>query len=171
VHGACCRAHLPLLLAGATRLRTDLPHPQHRHPTSVLRQASARCQGSTPANVIIESVTPLPAAGRPARIVLRNTGGQTANITGWRLSSGGANGTTDAASANRSTILYIADNVRCKPNGTVPSGQSLVFTPRSDANPCGFAFPLGPRCVCVGGCGVVCMCVCFEGGARWGAQR
>jgi hypothetical protein len=74
------------------------------------------------------------------KIVLRNTGGQVANLTGWRLSAGDAasNGTTGS-------ILYIADAIRCRPNGTVPSGQSLVFMPKSEKNPCGFDFNLSGR--------------------------
>jgi len=74
--------------------------------------------------------------GQEASVVLRNTGGQVANITGWRLFSG--ENTTGATGQ----ILYIADAARCRPNGTLPSGQSLVYTPRSDRNPCGFTFNL-----------------------------
>jgi hypothetical protein len=85
-------------------------------------------------------VTPLPG-GKTAKIELRNTGGTAANITGWRLFAGAAS----PAGANGSSVLYIADAIRCKPNGTIPSGQSLVFTPRSDANPCGFPFQLGAK--------------------------
>lgn len=51
------------------------------------------CEGETPANVIVESVTPLPAAGQEPLIVIRNTGGQLANITGWRLFAGEGNTT------------------------------------------------------------------------------
>lgn len=43
------------------------------------------CTGKTPAKLIIESVTPVSAS---PDIVIRNTGGQTANITGYRLSGG-----------------------------------------------------------------------------------
>lgn len=39
-------------------------------------------------------------------------------------------------------VMYIADTIRCKPNGTLPAGGSLVFTPKSDSNPCGFPFSL-----------------------------
>jgi hypothetical protein len=88
-----------------------------------------------PAIVIVESVTPIPVAGQDPKIVLRNTGGQLANVTGWSLSL--KNGSTETQD-----MLYIAVNIRCKPNGTLPAGGSLVFTPRSDTNPCGFPFSL-----------------------------
>lgn len=39
-------------------------------------------------------------------------------------------------------ILYIADNARCRPNGTLASGQALNLRPRSEDNPCGFDFNL-----------------------------
>jgi hypothetical protein len=61
---------------------------------------SAVCEGKTPANVIIESVIPVPAAGQQPLIVIRNTGGQLANITGWRLFSGEGN-TTEVRGASR----------------------------------------------------------------------
>ena len=102
----------------------------------------AICNGTQPANVIIESVTPVPAAGGAARVVLRNVGGQVANITGWRLFAGD-NSTGSAGSTGQ--VLYIADAARCKPNGTLASGQSLVFSPKSDQNPCGFSFNLSGR--------------------------
>lgn len=77
-----------------------------------------------------------------SQIVVRNTGGQLANLTGWRLTLG-----NDSASAGGDNVLYIADNVRCRPNGTLPAGGSLIFTPRSDRNPCGFPFNLSARWV------------------------
>lgn len=85
-------------------------------------------------------MTPVPADGQQPKIVLRNTGGQVANITEWKLSTGDAssNGTTGNA-------LTIAGAVRCRANGTVPSGQALVFYPKSDRNPCGFEFNLSAR--------------------------
>jgi hypothetical protein len=99
---------------------------------------AAVCEGDSPSNVIIESVTPVPAAGQQATIVLRNTGGQLANITGWRLFTGDANSTAEQAQ----NVLYIGDNARCRPNGTLASGQALTFRPRSEQNPCGFEFNL-----------------------------
>lgn len=39
-------------------------------------------------------------------------------------------------------VLYIADNARCRPNGTLASGQALHLRPRSEQNPCGFEFNL-----------------------------
>lgn len=85
----------------------------------------------------MESVTPVPVAGQEPTIVLRNTGGQLANITGWRLFLGNS-----SSGEGSGEVLYIADNVRCRPNGTLPAGGSLVFTPRSERNPCGFPFNL-----------------------------
>jgi hypothetical protein len=85
-------------------------------------------------------VTPVPAAGQQATIVLRNTGGQLANITGWRLFQ---TATRDAnATEPPQNVLYIGDNARCRPNGTLASGQALTFRPRSEQNPCGFEFNL-----------------------------
>jgi hypothetical protein len=105
-------------------------------------QSGLSCDQSKlpPANTIIESVTPVPAAGQQPNIVLHNTGGQLANITGWKLLL-----SEDSAAAQDE--LYIADNERCRPNGTLPAGGSLVFTPKSDTNPCGFPFGLSARCV------------------------
>lgn len=85
----------------------------------------------------------MPAAGQQPKIVLRNTGGQVANLTGWRLFAG------ENSTAGGGQILYIGDNARCRPNATLPSGQSLVLSPRSDTNPCGVPFNLSERCVCV----------------------
>lgn len=39
-------------------------------------------------------------------------------------------------------MLYIADNARCRPNGTLASGQALNLRPKSEQNPCGFEFNL-----------------------------
>jgi hypothetical protein len=83
-------------------------------------------------------VTPVPAEGQEPKIVLRNVGGQLANITGWKLSLGKDSGDAQA-------VLSIADSVRCRPNGTLPAGGSLVFAAKSDRNPCGFPFSLGVR--------------------------
>jgi hypothetical protein len=85
-------------------------------------------------------VTPIPADGQQPKIVLRNTGGQVANVTGWKLSTGDA-----ASNATSGQVLTIADAVRCRANGTVPSGQALVFLPKSERNPCGFEFNLSGR--------------------------
>ncbi len=43
------------------------------------------CQGKTPAKVVIDRVVAYPAPGGSPLVVLRNVGGQTANLTGWRL--------------------------------------------------------------------------------------
>ena len=43
------------------------------------------CQGKTPAKVVIDRVVAYPAPGASPLVVLRNVGGQTANLTGWRL--------------------------------------------------------------------------------------
>ena len=48
-------------------------------------------------------------------------------------------------SSNADQTLYIAKERRCSENGTIPSGQSKVFKPQSDTNPCGFPFKLGAR--------------------------
>lgn len=70
--------------------------------------------------------------------MLHDVGGQLANTTGWKLSLGNDSGDAQA-------VLSIADSVRCRPNGTLPAGGSLVFGPKSDRNPCGFPFSLGAR--------------------------
>jgi hypothetical protein len=103
-----------------------------------LSQSGLNCDQSKlpPADIKFESVTPVPGAGQQPNIILRNTGGQLANLTGWSLFHG--NDSTQAQD-----VLYIADNVRCRPNGTLLAGGSLVFKPKSDQNPCGFPFNLG----------------------------
>jgi hypothetical protein len=104
--------------------------------------AAAECSGSTQAKLIIQSVTPIPGAGKTAEVVIRNIGGQTANITGYCLT--GADSKENGSDSTNT--LYIANDRRCRENGTIPSGQSRFFKPRSETNPCGFPFQLGSRC-------------------------
>ena len=110
------------------------PSPHKKKPTPTKLQAPV-CQGKTPASLIIESVQPVPAgAGGVPSISLRNAGGQSANITGYRLAAGNSTG----------AALTIGAASRCRENGTLASGEGQVWTPMSDANPCGFEFALGP---------------------------
>jgi hypothetical protein len=75
--------------------------------------------------------------------VLHNMGGRVANITGWTLSVGEPSYLPD--DSPRQDLLYIAGSVRCRANGTLLPGGSIVLTPQSDSNPCGFPFSLGAR--------------------------
>lgn len=97
------------------------------------------------AKVIVESVTPIPAAGQEPTIVLRNTGGRVANITGWKLRLGDGATCVPTEIQPADVMFYIADSVRCRPNGTLPAGGSIVISPKSDSNPCGFPFSLGGK--------------------------
>uniref|UniRef100_A0A383WQB5 FAS1 domain-containing protein n=1 Tax=Tetradesmus obliquus TaxID=3088 RepID=A0A383WQB5_TETOB len=142
---AASAALLAVLLVAAA----PTSHAQAAAPSAFLGQlgaantsspspAPAECSGSTQAKLIIQSVTPIPGAGNTAQVVIRNIGGQTANITGYRLT-----GTAGGNESDSSNTLYIANDRRCRENGTVPSGQSLFFKPVSNNNPCGFPFQLG----------------------------
>lgn len=93
-----------------------------------------------PAQIIIQSVTPVPSAGQEPTIVLHNMGGRVANITGWVV-----DGPAYVPSETHQDAMYIADSVRCRANGSLVPGSSIVFTPQSDQNPCGFPFSLGTR--------------------------
>jgi hypothetical protein len=64
-------------------------------------------------------------------ISLRNVGAKTANLTGTRL-----------ATPFSPDVLTIADRRECAANATLEPGRIMTFTPRSEADPCGFPFPL-----------------------------
>lgn len=115
--------------------------------TTQAPRAAAACNGTTPARLLVESVTPQPRDGEQTTVVLRNIGGNVANITGYRLSASNSP-TPPAAGTNASTdgpTLYIASERRCRENGTLAPGQALFLRPRSDLNPCGFPFSLAQR--------------------------
>lgn len=97
----------------------------------------------------MESVTPQPRDGEQPTVVLRNMGGNAANITGYRLFASNSP-TPPAAGTNASAngpTLFIADERRCRENGTLAPGQALFLRPRSELSPCGFPFNLGQRYV------------------------
>ena len=98
------------------------------------------CEGQTPASVVIESVVPQPAAGTDAVIIIRNEGGQTANLTSYRLGAADVNSTTTTGS-----VLTIAASRNCRANSTLEAGEVLVLRPRSDTNECGYPFTMNAR--------------------------
>jgi hypothetical protein len=102
-------------------------------PSRPLAQA---CQGNSTATVVIQSVRPVAGADGAPCIALRNIGAKTANLTGTRLLTPFA---PDA--------LTIASRRECAANATLEPGKVVTFTPRTDASPCGFPFPLNATCV------------------------
>lgn len=93
---------------------------------------------------MVESVIPVPAPGTAGPvIVLRNTGGQTANLTNYRLVASGAGGGN--ASADAKDALVIGKDRACRDNTTLDAGEPLVWRPRGDGNICGYTFGLNTR--------------------------
>lgn len=98
------------------------------------------CVGTTPANVVIEAVMPYPPEGQQPFIVLRNMGGQLANLSGWRLTDGDTR--TVEAAMNLVFGQAPCDNAG---NVTIEPSRSLTLKPKSDAAPCGFPFGINYR--------------------------
>jgi hypothetical protein len=123
---ACALCHKKTLCSHLPNTQKHQQHQKNKAPV---------CQGKTPASLVIESVQPVPpGAGGVPSISLRNAGGQAANITGYRLAANGSAG----------GVLTIGSTARCRENGTLAAGEGQVWTPKSDANACGFEFALGP---------------------------
>lgn len=90
--------------------------------------------------MVIDRVVAYPAEGGTPLVVLRNTGGQTANLTGWRLTDSDTR-TVEAA------MNYVFGAPPCTDpsNYTIDPSRTLTLYPKSDANPCGFAFGISFR--------------------------
>jgi hypothetical protein len=90
--------------------------------------------------VVIESVVPQPAQGTDAVIVIRNEGGQTANLTNYRLGAADVNSSTTTGD-----VLTIASTRACRANSTLEPGEVLVVRPRAESNECGYPFTMNAR--------------------------
>lgn len=97
-------------------------------------------QGKTPAKLVVEKVIPYPAAGSVNTITIRNIGGQTANLTGYRLTD---SDTRPVAAANN--FVFGADTDCTGGNITIVPTGSLTLRPKNDSNPCGFSFGVAFR--------------------------
>eukprot|EP01025_Chloroclados_australasicus_P011069 TRINITY_DN147_c0_g1_i5.p1 TRINITY_DN147_c0_g1~~TRINITY_DN147_c0_g1_i5.p1 ORF type:complete len:484 (+),score=62.98 TRINITY_DN147_c0_g1_i5:3360-4811(+) len=90
-------------------------------------------QGLTPAKVIIEKVVAYPDTGSEDMVVLRNMGGQVADLTSWTM--------TDS----KGDPVYTFGTPGCEGNATIPPQEFLVITPQNEFNPCGFTFGISFR--------------------------
>lgn len=81
--------------------------------------------------MVIHSVRPVPDAGQPPTVTLRNVGSQTANLS-----------RTVLATPFSGDALSIASSRECAANATLEPGRLMTFTPKSETNPCGFPFAL-----------------------------
>lgn len=97
-------------------------------------------QGKTPAKIVIEKVIPYPTPGSFNIVVLRNIGGQTANLTGYRLTD---SDTRPVAAAN--DFIFGSDPSCIGGNVTILPTGSLVLRPKNDTNLCGFTFGIAFR--------------------------
>ncbi|GFH16771.1 LTD domain-containing protein [Haematococcus lacustris] len=98
------------------------------------------CQGKTPARVIIDRVVAFPSDGQTVKVVLRNVGGQTANITGFRL--------TDSDTRNveaAQNLVFGRDVCNTYGNTTIEPGRAMELVPRTNSTPCGFPFGISFR--------------------------
>lgn len=68
---------------GSSRL--PWPRPDHgffKLHVTIDDALQPQCVGKTPPKLVIESVTPIAGGGQTPEVVIRNLGGQPANITG-----------------------------------------------------------------------------------------
>eukprot|EP01026_Neomeris_dumetosa_P072011 TRINITY_DN7311_c0_g4_i3.p2 TRINITY_DN7311_c0_g4~~TRINITY_DN7311_c0_g4_i3.p2 ORF type:complete len:228 (-),score=30.71 TRINITY_DN7311_c0_g4_i3:114-797(-) len=90
-------------------------------------------EGVTPAKVVIEKVVAYPDTGEEDAVVLRNQGGQIADLTGWSM--------TDS----KADPVYVFGQPGCEGNATILPQDFLVLSPESASNPCGFTFGISFR--------------------------
>ncbi|CAG9466250.1 unnamed protein product [Pedinophyceae sp. YPF-701] len=91
-------------------------------------------QAESPDLVVVSSVTPRPADGQPAQIVLRNLGERVANLTGWKLSD-----------SNPVREPYELGRPGCERQAILESGATTTLTTASARDPCGFEFSISGR--------------------------
>lgn len=90
--------------------------------------------GVTPSHVVIQKVVAYPEDGEEDVVVLRNIGGQTIDMTGWTMG--------DAENIN---LYKFGEGSECEEFGVLEPAGKMTITPKSDKNPCGFAFTIGFR--------------------------
>lgn len=87
--------------------------------------------GLTPANVVLDKIVAFPIAGEKDTVVLRNIGGNSADLNGWVLIDGDG------------SEFVLESSKDCPQFGTLLPAEKLEITTKSDQNPCGFSFNLG----------------------------
>lgn len=94
-----------------------------------------RKEGDTPPLIVIEKVVAFPDEGGSDVITLRNMGGQTQDLTGWKLADSDGDG----------EFAYELGDENCEDQGSIGPAQKLEIFPESEDNPCGFAFNVNFR--------------------------
>lgn len=97
------------------------------------KKAFSPAEGVTPAQVVIEEVVSYPGEEKKDLIVLRNIGGQTADMTGWQLSD----------TSGVSPLIFGEGD--CSKNTFLAPAAKLMLWHLNDENPCGLSFPVGFR--------------------------
>lgn len=96
-------------------------------------------EGSTPGNVILDSIVPYPTPGQSDAITLRNIGGKSVNISSWVLSD---------AEVDGANALVFGSNPDCMNITMIAPAEALVLQPyNAETNICGFKFGVSYRCV------------------------
>lgn len=105
--------------------------------TELITEEAPLREGSTPADVIIERVISLAGDGENDTdlVVLRNVGGQTADLTDWRVTDRDVN----------SDDAYVFGQEGCEDQATLPPAIKVELRPRTEENPCGFDFSINFR--------------------------
>ena len=95
--------------------------------------------------MVIESVIPVTAEGQQTmQVVLRNIGTQTANMSGWLLTTAAGTDGAPAPSADNKPHIFGGPNCTDPGNFTLAPTQALVLRPAS-VRQCGFVFTMAPR--------------------------
>lgn len=105
--------------------------------TELITEEAPIREGSTAPDIIIERVISLAGDGENDTdlVVLRNVGGQTADLTDWRLTDRDVN----AADA------YVFGQEGCEDQAILPPAIKVELRPRTEENPCGFDFSINFR--------------------------
>ncbi|GMH44355.1 hypothetical protein BSKO_12289 [Bryopsis sp. KO-2023] len=88
-------------------------------------------EGDRAPRIVIEKVVSFSEDDSKDMIVLRNIGGQTFDLTGWRL--------TDAEGLEPHLF---GEKKGCESFSTIPPGQKMIIEVQSVRNPCGFPFSM-----------------------------
>ncbi|GMH33014.1 hypothetical protein BSKO_00848 [Bryopsis sp. KO-2023] len=92
-------------------------------------------EGGTPPRVVFERVLPFPEKGANDIVVLRNIGGQTADLRGWWM--------VDALEGSRPFVF--GEKLMCDEYEFIPPAGRLTMSVLSRHNRCGFLFNLSVR--------------------------